>query len=99
MSRPELVAHPRNARGEEPAQNLFTALVEAAAARTAELLEENLERQRWAVGLGGLSKYLDCSLRFARQLREKDCPAKKIGKRLIFDLREVDAWLERSDAA
>jgi hypothetical protein len=33
-------------------------------------------------------------VRRVRDLRERGLPAKKIGKRLLFDLREVDAWLE-----
>lgn len=36
-------------------------------------------------------------VRYVRQLREKGLPAKPLGKRLLFDLREVDAWLEREE--
>ena len=70
-------------------------LFEALASRAAELVAAHVEKQRWAIGVEGLAKYLRCSPRAARQLREKGLPARKHGKRLVFDLREVDAWLER----
>jgi hypothetical protein len=83
----------------EPARDLFEALVGAAAQRAAEIASELAARQRWAVGIEGLTDYLRCSPRVARQFREKGLPAKKVGKRVVFDLREVDAWLEREGAA
>jgi hypothetical protein len=59
------------------------------------LVAAQAEKQRWAVGIEGLRAHLRCSLREARQLREKGLPARRHGKRLVFDLLEVDAWLER----
>jgi hypothetical protein len=67
--------------------------VEALAQRVAEILDERAERRRWT-DLHGVAEYLGWSDRRARYLRERGLPAKKIGKRLLFDLREVDAWLE-----
>jgi excisionase family DNA binding protein len=51
------------------------------------------EPRRWAE-LEGVADYLGVSVRRARDLRERGMPAKRIGRRLLFDLREVDAWLE-----
>jgi excisionase family DNA binding protein len=51
-------------------------------------------RRRWAE-LDGVAEYLGVSVRRVRDLRERGLPAKRIGRRLLFDLREVDAWLER----
>ena len=50
-------------------------------------------RPRWAE-IGATADYLGVSVRRVRDLRERGLPAKKIGARLFFDLREVDAWLE-----
>lgn len=66
-------------------------LVEALTERVAERLEA---RQRWAE-IDGVADYLGCSVRRVRDLRERGLPAKRIGRRLLFDLRAVDAWLER----
>jgi excisionase family DNA binding protein len=52
------------------------------------------ERRRWTE-LNGVAEYLGCSVRRVRDLRERGLPAKRVGKRLVFDLREVDAWIER----
>jgi hypothetical protein len=56
-------------------------------------MENNSTEQRWTTGIEGLSKYLECPERVAWGLREKGCPATKIGKRLFFELTEVDSWL------
>jgi excisionase family DNA binding protein len=66
-------------------------LVEALTERVAEKLES---QRRWAE-IDGVAEYLGCSVRRVRDLRERGLPAKRIGRRLLFDLREVDAWLER----
>jgi excisionase family DNA binding protein len=55
--------------------------------------ERLAEKRRWA-DIAGLAEYLGVSVRRARDLRERGLPAKKIGRRLLFDLREVDNWLE-----
>jgi excisionase family DNA binding protein len=66
---------------------LFDALVQR--------VEERLqERRRWAE-IEGTAEYLGVSVRRVRDLHERGMPGKKIGRRLLFDLREVDAWLER----
>lgn len=41
-----------------------------------------------------MADYLGVSVRRARDFRARGMPAKKLGKRLLFDLREVDAWIE-----
>jgi excisionase family DNA binding protein len=51
------------------------------------------EKRRWA-DIGGTADYLGVDVRRVRDLRERGMPAKKIGKRLLFDLREVDRFLE-----
>jgi excisionase family DNA binding protein len=57
-------------------------------------VEERLqERRRWAE-IEGTADYLGVTVRRVRDLRERGMPAKRIGRRLLFDLREVDAWLE-----
>jgi hypothetical protein len=66
----------------------------------ADRLEERLrERRRWA-DIEGVAEYLygqatDQSVRQVRQLLERGLPKKKPGKRLLFDLREIDEWLGR----
>jgi hypothetical protein len=61
----------------------------------ADAVAERLEdRRRWA-DLVGVADYLGCTVRRVRDLRERGLPARRIGKRLIFDLREVDAWIDR----
>jgi excisionase family DNA binding protein len=65
-------------------------LIEALTGRGLERLEE---RPRWAE-IEGVARYLGCSVRRVRDLRGRGLPAKRVGKRLVFDLREVDAWLE-----
>jgi hypothetical protein len=84
----------------EPAESLFEALVEVAAHRAAKIVAADQREQRWVVGIEGLARYLGgCSPRLARELRAKGMPARKVGKRLYFDTREVDAFLEREGAA
>jgi excisionase family DNA binding protein len=51
---------------------------------------------RWAE-IGGVADYLGCTVRRVRDLRERGLPAKKAGRRLLFDLRRVDAWLEAQE--
>ena len=66
-------------------------LLDVLAAAVAERLEE---KRRW-VTLEGLAGYLGgISVRQARGLREQGLPAVN-GKPLIFDLREVDRWMEQ----
>jgi hypothetical protein len=63
--------------------------------RLADLVAEQLEhRRRWAE-IDGVADYLGSNVRRVRDLRERGLPARRIGKRLIFDLREVDEWIER----
>lgn len=52
------------------------------------------EPRRWAE-LDGAAAYLGVSRRRVYDLRARGLPAKLIGKRLLFDLRAVDAWLEQ----
>jgi excisionase family DNA binding protein len=65
-------------------------LVDELAERVAERLRE---RRRWAP-IEGVAEYLGVPMSRVRYMRERGLPAKKIGKRLLFDLRQVDAWLE-----
>lgn len=55
---------------------------------------EPMEERRWVTSIKGLAEYLGCPEGVAWGLREKGCPAVKMGKRLFFDLAEVDAWLQ-----
>jgi phage terminase Nu1 subunit (DNA packaging protein) len=80
-----LVAHEQE-RVSEPAIPIPDDLLDAIAAR--------LERQRWA-HVEAVATYLGCYVRRVRDLRERGLPARRIGKKLVFDLREVDEWIER----
>jgi predicted transcriptional regulator len=61
----------------------------------ADAVAERLDaRRRWA-HVDALADYLGCDVRRVRDLRERGLPALRHGKRLIFDLREVDEWLSR----
>jgi excisionase family DNA binding protein len=71
-------------------------LVEAVAERVAGILDERMARQRWAE-IEATAQSLGVSVRRVRELRERGMPAKRVGRRLLFDLREVDAWLERQE--
>jgi hypothetical protein len=51
------------------------------------------ERPRWAP-IEGVADYVGCSVRQVRGMREKGLPASRLGRRLVFDLREVDRFLE-----
>ena len=51
------------------------------------------ERRRWAE-IGAVAEYLGVPLSRVRYLRAIGLPARKAGRRLLFDLREVDAFLE-----
>ena len=62
--------------------------------RLAQLVAAELREQRRWTDIEGVADYLDISVSQARYLRSIGMPAKKPGKRLLFDLREVDAWLE-----
>ena len=66
--------------------DLLDALVERVLAR--------IEAQRRWAEIEGVADYLGVSVRRVRDLRERGLPARQVGRRLIFDLREVDAWLE-----
>jgi hypothetical protein len=63
-------------------------------ALTDRVLERVQERPRWR-DIEGTAEYLGVDVRRVRDFRERGLPAKTIGKRLMFDLRAVDEWLER----
>ena len=67
-------------------------LVEAVAER---VLEHLPDQRRWLDGREALAAYLGCPVSRVKDLRERGLPGKLIGKRLLFDRLEVDAWLER----
>ena len=74
--------------------NVPLELPEAVLDEIAERVAERLhEHRRWAE-IEGVAEYLGVSVRRVRDLHERGMPAKKIGRRLVFDLRAVDAWLE-----
>lgn len=62
--------------------------------RVEEALARILERRRWAE-IDGVADYIGCPLSRVRYLRSIGMPARKVGRRLLFDLLEVDAFLER----
>jgi excisionase family DNA binding protein len=68
-------------------------LLDALAERVMERVQE---QRRWAE-IEGTAEYLGVSVRRVRDLHERGMPAKKIGRRLLFDLRAVDAWLEAQE--
>ena len=51
------------------------------------------ERRRWAE-IGAVADYLGVPLSRVRYLRAIGMPARRLGRRLLFDLREVDSFLE-----
>ncbi len=89
----------RHVANPEAVLALFDVLVEAVAERAAEILAARPQEKRWLVGIEGLADYIGCSARLARELRAKGVPARKIGKRLYFDVREVNEFLDREGAA
>jgi excisionase family DNA binding protein len=50
--------------------------------------------RRWG-DIESVADYLGVSVSRVRYFRERGMPAKRIGKRLLFDLHAVDEWLER----
>jgi hypothetical protein len=83
----------------EHALSIPKELFEALAQRAAEIVCSRPPERRWLVGIEGLAGYLGCSQRLARELRAKGLPAQKVGKRLYFDMREVNEFLAREGAA
>jgi hypothetical protein len=65
-------------------------LVDALVQRVVDKLEA---QNRWH-STESLAECLNMSVRQIRGLRERGLPAKRIGKRLVFDLRAVEEWLE-----
>jgi hypothetical protein len=51
------------------------------------------ERRRWAE-IGAVADYLGVPISRVRYLRSIGLPARRVGRRLLFDLREVDGFLE-----
>lgn len=65
-----------------------------------ELVDALVERVREALGaqgnvrdLPGTARFFGVADRQVRTWREKGCPARLVGKRLMFDVREVENWL------
>jgi excisionase family DNA binding protein len=75
-----------------------SALEDALETRIREIVRAELdavqERRRWC-DIAGVAGYLGMPVSRVRHLRERGMPAKRIGKRLLFDLHAVDEWLER----
>lgn len=71
----------------ELSEDLVDALVERVTERLG-------EQNRWHT-VESLAEHLHLSVRQVRGLRERGMPAKRAGKSLLFDLRDVDLWLER----
>jgi Glu-tRNA(Gln) amidotransferase subunit E-like FAD-binding protein len=73
-------------------------LEETLTARIREIAREEIASvqagRRWA-DVDGVASYLRTSTRRVRGYREAGLPARKLGKRLLFDLDEVDDWLDR----
>jgi excisionase family DNA binding protein len=69
-------------------------LFEALACRAAQIAADKQRERRYAE-IEGVADYLGVSVRRARDFRERGMPARRIGRRLHFDLRAVDAWLEQ----
>jgi excisionase family DNA binding protein len=59
-----------------------------------ERIRQQLDTERRWHTIESLAEYLNLSVRQVRGLRERGMPAKRIGKRLVFDRLEVDRWLE-----
>lgn len=81
----------------ELTDDLISALVDRA--RELGLIRDG---KRW-VHIEGLARYLGCEVSRVRQLRGCGLPAHRLAgekpgtlsKKLLFDLDEVDAWIER----
>ncbi len=73
------------------ALELPDSLLDAVAERVAERLAV---RKRFH-SVESLAVELNMTERQVRGLRERGLPAKRIGKRLVFDMDEVEEWLEQ----
>jgi excisionase family DNA binding protein len=60
-----------------------------------ERVQERLQAGRRWQHIEGVAEYLGCEVSRVRALRERGLPATRLGKRLLFDLDEVDAWIEQ----
>ncbi len=76
---------------------LPAALVEAIAARAAELVADKLDRPRRAyLSVDGAANYIACpKSRLYALVSAGQVPHRKDGSRLLFQPDELDAWLER----
>jgi len=61
----------------------------------AERVAERIQPRKRFHSIESLADELNMKVRQIRGLRERGMPAKRIGKRLVFDIREVEEWLER----
>ena len=66
-------------------------LVDALVERVAERVQT---RKRFH-SVGSLADELNMTPRQIRGLRERGMPAKRLGKRLVLDMLEVETWLEQ----
>jgi ribosome-binding protein aMBF1 (putative translation factor) len=68
-------------------------LLETLVGRVVEKIREAPERR--FLSKQALAQHLGVSERRLKTLREHGLPAKKVGRDLYFDLREVEEWLAR----
>lgn len=61
--------------------------------RIAAVVQERVSQPQW-FDVEGLARHLDVSVRQVRHWREMGLDARVVGKRLMFNLDEVHAWLD-----
>jgi hypothetical protein len=73
--------------------NVALTLEDELVTRIAEVVLERMNEPRW-FDVDGLSGHLDVPVRQIRLWREMGLPARRAGKRLMFNLDEVHEWLD-----
>jgi hypothetical protein len=61
--------------------------------QVAAIVLERLEQSRW-LPLAGIADHFGVEERQVRHWRELGLPARRVGKRLMFSVNEVDEWLD-----
>jgi hypothetical protein len=72
-------------------------LIEALVARVVQQLQQQPERR--FLSKAALAERLGISERAVKGFREKGCPARRVGRVLMFDVRAVEDWIEREGRA
>ena len=79
--------------GEQLTIELSDSMIEAVAQRAVELLRTEPERRY--LSKSATAEFFGISERQLKGMRERGCPAHKVGRSLFFDVEELGRWIGR----